>query len=1052
MNRTIAWFAANPVASNLLLIVLTVGGLITLPQITLEVFPEFSSDMITATVEYPGAAPAEVEEAICVRIEEQLQGIEGVKRVTSTASEGVGVVSAELTTDAESYRVLDEIKTRVDAIDTFPDDAEKPIVEEVLLRLQLLNVAVYGDADERSLKQLGEKVRDEIAALPDVNHVELHNARPYEISIEVTENTLRRYGLTIDDIARAVRQRSVDLPGGAIKSSDGEILLRTKGQAYRGAEFESIPLLSRSDGTRLTIGDVADVVDGFADTDQSARFDGKPAVLVQVFRTGDQSALDLSAMIADYVERARPSMPEGVELTIWLDDSVMLGQRLNTLLSNGRDGFFLVLVVLALFLRTRVALWVLLGIPISFLGTLSLMPILGVSINIISLFAFIVVLGILVDDAIVVGENVYTMQAETGQRLQAAIVGTQRVSIPVLFGVLTSMAAFSPLLFVPGPMGRFIRVIPLCVITALFFSLVESQLILPSHLAQGGDGEAKRWFPRLWRALQALVDRGLRWFLSSVYEPLLEAALRWRYLTLAIGIAGLLITGGLVAGGWVKFYFNHAIEADNVLAYVTMPEGTPAEATAKAVEKLERSARELSRELARERGAPIATHIMVSVGDQPYRTRQTGGSQFLTFAAPNVGEVNLELLPSEQRGISAGEVARRWRERSGAIPDAVELLFSSELINTGEAINVQLGSPRPSDLRAASADLRAALSEYAGVVDITDSFRGGKREWTLNVRPAAEAIGIAVEDLGTQVRQAFYGEEAQRIQRGRDEVRVMVRYPLAHRRSLTDIESMYIRAPDGRQLPFRQVAIVDTGRGFANIKRANRQRVVNVTADVDERSADTNEIVASLSATILPELQSRYPGLTYSFEGEQREQAEILDSLGSGFIVAMFLIYSLLAVPLRSYTQPFLIMTAIPFGFIGAVWGHVILGWDMSMFSIVGMIALAGVVVNDSLVLVDYTNQRRAQGTPLRAAVSIAGRARFRAILLTSLTTFAGLTPLMLEQSIDARFLLPMAISLSFGVLFSSSVSLLMVPATYLILEDLHGLARRATGRFDNQA
>jgi len=1036
MNRAIAWFAANSVASNLLLLLVTVGGLITLPRITQEVFPEISTDTISVTVPYPGAAPAEIEEGICIRIEEQLQGIDGIKRLTSTSSEGSGIVTAELTSDADSGRVLDDIKTRIDAIDTFPAEAEKPIVEEVLLRLQLLNVAVSGDADERSLKRLAQRVRDEIAALPGVTHVQVASARPYEISIEVSETALRRYGLTFDDIANAVRQSSIDLPGGAIKSADGEILLRTKGQARRGAEFRAISLLSRRDGTRLTVADVANVVDGFAETDQWARFDGHPAVLVQVFRTGEQSALALSERVREYIDTAQASLPEGIHLTIWQDDAVMLQSRLDTLLANGRNGFVLVFVVLALFLRLRVAVWVLFGVPIAFLGTLWLMPTLAVSINIISLFAFIVVLGILVDDSIVVGENIYTHQGDAGGRLAGAIAGAQGVAVPVIFGVLTSMAAFAPMLFVPGPMGKFIRVIPLCVIAALFFSLVEAMLILPSHLAHGVDAEARHALPRAWRAVQHAVDQALQGFTRRIYEPTLRAALRWRYVTVAVGTAGLILTVGLVAGGWVQFHFNHPIEADNVLAYVTLPEGTPAEVTADAVRHLEKEAELLAAALDAEAGAPVILHIMASVGEQPFRTRQSGGSQLLIYRAPNIGEVNIELVSSEHRDIAAKEVARRWRETSGPVPDAVELLYSAELINTGEAINVQLGSPRAEDLQRAAGELRAALAKFPGIVDITDSFRGGKREWKLSVHPAAEASGVALEDLGRQVRQAFYGEEVQRLQRGRDELRVMVRYPAEQRRSLGDIENMYIRAPDGRELPFRQVAAVERGRGFATIRRANRQRIINVTAGVDDRSANTNDIVATLRAEVLPELATNHPQLTYSFEGEQREQADTLGALGRGFLIALFGIYALLAVPLRSYTQPFLIMSAIPFGFIGAVWGHVLLGWSMSMFSVIGMVALAGVVVNDSLVLVDYINQRRAAGDPVGLAVAGAGSARLRAILLTSLTTFAGLTPLMLENSIDARFLIPMAISLAFGVVFSSAVSLLIVPATYTILDD----------------
>ncbi len=1036
LDRTIDWFARNPVASNLLLVMMVVGGLVTAPSVTLEAFPELTTGIITVTVEYPGSAPLEVEEGITVRVEEQLYGLEGIKRISSESSEGVSVVTCELTSDADEDRALEEIKARVDAIDTFPDEAEKPLVELVVGRLQLLNVAVSGEADERTLKRIGQRVRDDIAALPGVNHVVLASVRPYEISIEVSEGALRRYGLTFDQVVTAVRQSSIDLPGGAIKSADGEILLRTKGQAYRAEDFNRIPLVARPDGTRLTIGDVATVDDGFAETDRSARFDGAPAVLVQVFRTGKQSALDLSAAVVDYVDEAQRSLPNGISMTIWLNDANMLSTRLDTLVRNGRGGLILILVVLALFLKLRVAIWVLVGIPVSLIGTLWLMPSLDVSINVISLFAFILVLGVLVDDAIVVGENIYSRQRRGGDRLQGAIEGAQEVATPVIFGVLTSMAAFAPLLFVPGTMGKFIRVIPICIIAALTFSIIKSILILPAHLAHGEDKPPTRRIPRLWHRVQQRVDGALRRFVDNVYQPTLGHALAWRYTTVALGLAGLLVTAGLIAGGWLQFYFNHPIEADNVIAYVTLPEGASVDATAVAVQQLESRAVELARLLEEEEGRPAIQHVMASVGEQPFRTRQASGAQLLFFESPNLGEVNLELAPSGEREIRAGEIAQRWRAMVGAIPDAIELLYSAELINTGEALNVQLSTRNTSDLRSAAAQLKRQLAEYPGVVDITDSFRSGKREWKLSLKPAGEALGITVQDLGLQVRQAFYGEEVQRVQRGRDDVRVMVRYPASSRQTMADIENMEIRLPDGRRMPFPQVATVEESLGFASIKRTDRRRIINVVADVDRRQANSNEIVADLKESALPRLAQSFPGLAFSFEGEQREQAEVLTAMGRGFLIAIFAIYSLLAVPLKSYAQPLLIMTAIPFGFIGAVWGHLLMGADMSMFSVMGGVALAGIVVNDSLVLVDYINQRRREGTAVVDAVRNAGSARFRAILLTSLTTFAGLLPLILEDSVDARFLQPMGVSLAFGVLFSSAVSLLVLPATYLILDD----------------
>ncbi len=1039
LNQTIAWFAKNSVAANLLLAAIVIGGLLTAPSVILEAFPEVTTGIITVVVEYPGAAPSEVEESIAVRIEEELFGLDGIKRITSESSESVATVTAELAAGADEDDVLDEIKTRVDAIDTFPDDAEKPRIELVVGRLQLLSVAVSGPAGERTLKTLGQQVRDDIAALPEINHVVLASVRPDEVTVEVSEDSLRRHGITFSDVATAIRQTSIDMPGGAIKSTDGEVLLRTKGQAYRGSHFARIPLLSRNDGTRLTVGDVAEVRDDFAETDQSARFDGAPAVLVLVYRTGKQSALALSKQVTDYVEAKRAQMPEGIELTIWLNDANILRTRLETLVRNGRGGLILILIVLALFLKLRVALWVLIGIPVSLIGALALLPTLDVSINVISLFGFILVLGVLVDDAIVVGESIYAKQQSGADRLEGAIAGTQRVATPVLFGVLTSMAAFAPLLFMPGSMGKFIRVIPLCVISALWFSILKSMLVLPAHLAHGRDRPPRRRLARAWQAVQQRIDRALRRFIDRIYTPTLDAAIEWRGTTLALGVAGLFLTAGLVAGAWVQFYFNHPIEADNVVAYLTLPEGTSVESTSAAIEQIESSAISLAAELEREEGRPVIRHVMVSIGSQPYRMRQASTVQMTLHAAPNVGEVNLELAPSAEREARGSDIAQRWRQVVGAVPDAVELIYSSELIDTGEALKVQVSARNTADLRTAANRLKHALSEIPGIVDITDSFRSGKREWKLSLRPGAESMGITVADLGQQVRQAFYGEEAQRIQRGRDDVRVMVRFPSQQRRSLGDIENMYIRLPDGRHMPFRQVAAVEKSVGFASIRRANRRRIINVIADVDRTRANANDIVAQLRAQTLPRLAADIHGTSFSFEGEQREQSEILSAMGRGFLIAVFVIYALLAVPLRSYTQPLLIMMAIPFGFIGAVWGHLIIGADMSVLSVVGGVALAGIVVNDSLVLVDMINYLRRDGAPLGAAVRDAGRSRFRAILLTSLTTFAGLLPLILEDSVDARFLQPMAVSLAFGVLFSSAISLLVLPATYMLLEDVRG-------------
>ncbi len=1059
MSRAIEWFARNAVAANLLMVLIVAGGIISLGGIKQEIFPEFSTDRITVTVEYLGATPAEVEEGVCVRVEEAIEGLEDIKRVRSTAREGVGVVTIEAQPGADVRDLLDRIKSRVDAIDTFPEETEQPVIQELIVRHQVINIAVSGDADERTLKSLGERVREEVSALPGITQVELINVRPYEISIEMSEDALRRHNLTFDDVAGAVRRSSLDLPGGSIKTSAGEILLRVKGQAYRRPDFEKLVLLTRPDGTRLLLGDVATVDDGFAETDQSARFDGDPSVMVQVYRVGDQSALEIADAVKRYVEDAKYRFPEGVSLTTWQDGSIYLRGRLDLLLRNALQGFALVFLILALFLRMRLAVWVSIGIPISFLGTLWLMPAFDVSINLLSLFAFILVLGIVVDDAIIVGESIYSEQVRGGSAMEKSIIGARQVATPVIFAVLTSIAAFSPMLSVSGQTGKFLRVISLIVIPTLFFSLVESLFILPAHLSHYSAGDR----PKL-KLLAAASDMQFRFarlverFIERVYRPALERALEWRYLTAAVGVTMLLLTAGLVAGRWIRFTFFPSVEADNVAAMLTMPLGTPAETTERAIEKIRRAATDVEREIDGGEGSPrVFRHVLASVGSQPYLETQSraAGNVLGGFSAAHLGEVHIELVPSEERTISSERIAELWREKTGPIQDAIELTFTSSIFSPGEAINVQLSTSDPDGgvevLREAADRLKRHLATRPGVFP-SDSFREGKREVVLDILPSAEAIGLTLSDLARQVRQGFYGEEAQRIQRGRDDIRVMVRYPADRRRSLGDLESMRIRTPAGDEVPFSEVARARFGRGYADIQRVDRRRTVNVTADVDEAIVDTNEIIAELQGTVLPELVRLHPTLRYSFEGQQREQAESLADLFRGFALALIVIYGLLAIPFHSYVQPMIVLLAVPFGLVGAAWGHVLMGLDLTILSVFGSVALTGVVINDSLVMVDFINVKRKEGLPLHRAVRDAGAVRFRPILLTSLTTFAGLTPLMLfERSVQAKFLVPMAVSLAYGVLFSTFVTLVLIPAGYVILEDFVRLGRKLIGRDPEQ-
>ncbi len=1026
------------------------AGLSTLGSLKLEVFPEVASQMITVSVPYLGAAPVEVEEGVCLKVEEAVQDLEGIKRLTSTASEGVGTVLIEAEDDADVRKLLEEVKSRVDGIITFPELTERPIVQELALRFQVLNLALAGPADERTLKHWGEVVRDELTTLPSVTQVTLTSARPYEISIEVREGDLRRWGLTFDEVVAAVRNSSLDLPGGSVRTDTGEILLRTKGQAYRGREFEELVLRAQSNGTRLLLGDVATVVDGFAETDQEASFDGQPAVLLQVFRVGDQNALQIAREIDAYLVDLRTRLPEGLEATVWQDDTKLLQDRLELLLRNGRVGLLLVFVVLALFLRLRLAIWVAVGIAVSFTGALWLMPYFDVSINIMSLFAFIVVLGIVVDDAIVIGENIYRHSELGKEGLAAAIGGAQEVAIPVIFSILTSVAAFSTLLNAPGAVGKVIAVVPIIAMATLFFSMVESLLILPSHLSHipAADHAARGEGP--WARIQGFTSRSLGQIRPKVYAPILERALEWRYMTIAAAFVMLMLTIGAVVGGWVKFDYFPDVAADNAVAVLTMPQGTPASVTDAAMTRIEESARRLEKELQNEGYEDVYRHLLRTVGDQPFSARTQAQAGFVAsvgVSGSHLGEVNIELSPSEERDISSEEIAFRGGVNSPAtfLPRSscasirrCFLRATTSACDFPHAISSTCnGQPPISRKRCAST--RASRSGRL--------VPAGKAGDPARDRTAGRSAGLTLSDIATQVRHGFYGAEAQRIQRGRDDVRVMVRYSRDERSTLSTLEQMRLRGPGGVEMPFSQAATAELDRGYSTITRVDRQRTIDVTANTDPGVASAGEIRRDLEQRLLPEVLARHPGVTFSWSGQQEEQAESLDGAIAGFAMALAIIFVLLAIPFRSYVQPMIVMSVIPFGLIGAVLGHVLMGMNLTMLSIFGVIALTGVVVNDSLVLVDFVNRAVRSGRPLVDAVRQAGVVRFRPILLTSLTTFAGLTPLLLERSLQAQFLKPMAAALGFGVLFATPIVLILVPAQYLILHDLIGVFRKATGR-----
>ncbi len=1040
MERAIAWFARNSVAANLLMFILVLMGVLALFTVHQQTFPNIDPAVVSVNVPYLGAAPEEVEQGVCVRIEEAVEGTEGIKKIHSTATEGQCNVTIELTDDAAAIQVLNEIKSKVDGINTLPQETEKPIVSKMAIRHNVMDLVLFGDVDARTLKEIGTRVRDEVSSLPGVSQVSLSYVRPYEISIEVSETSLRRHGLTLDQVADIVRRTSLDMPGGNIKTAGGEILLRTKGQAYTGREFEDIVVLTGSDGgAKVLLREMATVIDGFEEGDLAARYNGVPAVVVKVGRIGKEDIIDISDTVKAYVNRLVPALPHGISLDIWQDESKILRDRISSLLLTAAGGLALVMLILSMFLRFRLAMWVAAGIPIAMLGTVAMFPYFDLEISMLAIMAFILVLGIIVDDAIVVGERVYAHETMGKPPIRAAIDGTWEVSTPVIFGVLTTMAAFLPLIISSGRMADVFGTIGWVVIISLVFSIIESQLILPAHLAHRNHETSHGGLGLAWTRLQDSLSGAMGDFASQVYRPFLQRALAWRYLTTAVGLAVLITVMAMIASGRIVFSFFPPVEGDIVFATLEMPEGTSIETTTEAIKLIERGAQQLTAELDAnlsegERSrvkamlSSIGTHLSRGMG--PPRAARPGRS--------NYAEVALELIPLTERDmLPSRDVGVRWREIVGPIPDAVKLNFSSDTFSAGNALDFQLAGRDVDQLREAAAEVRAELSRYDGVFDIFDSFRAGKQEIKLALLPEARNWGLTLNDLASQTRAAFYGVEAQRIQRGQDDVRVMVRFPEDERRSIGNLEDMHIRTADGTEVPFTSVATFELGRGFSTIKRLDGRRVINVTGDIDRTIASPEAIIASMLNESIPMILQHYPGVTIGLAGEQEERASSMASLGMGAILALLIIYTLLAIPLRSYIQPLVIMSVIPFGAVGAIIGHYIMDTGLMFFSLLGIIALSGVVVNASLVLVDYINRRRREGVELFEAVATAGVVRFRPIILTSVTTFIGLLP-MLSRGGDptTAFIIPMAISLAFGVLFATVITLILVPCLYLIVED----------------
>jgi len=1052
MKRIITWTVQNMPAMNTLLIAVLAVGALSFASMRREVFPEFELEIVLVTVPYPGATPEEVEEGICQKIEEACRSVSGIKKITSVAQEGSGFCVFELLDSVKDVqKTLGEIRSEVERIPSLPVLAEDPKVEQVTLRTPAIKVGVLApdlpageEVSELQLREVAERVRDDLLALPAVSAANLLGAKDYQIDIEISEHTLRKYGLSLQQVAEIVRRENLEIPGGTIRSESGEILLRGKNKRYVGADIARLPLVTLPDGIVITVGDLATVRDEFTDVAATNRINGRQGMVISIDRASGEDLLAMVAVVKDYVASAR--LPDGYTLTVWSDQSIDVRDRLAMLVSNGLQGLVIVFVILALFLDLKIAFWVALGIPFAMLGTGALMQITDQTLNMLSMFAFLMAIGIVVDDAIVVSDNIDRHRRMGKPLADAAIDGTVEVIPSVVAAVLTTVITFLPLCFVTGVMGKFIAVMPFAFICTLLMSLLESTLVLPGHLAHRTNlvftllgialAPLKLLLPVV-AALQRVCDRGLKWFVKHVYSPILDAALDHRLATMAMALAVLLACLGVVRSGRTPFQLFPKIDANRLLAKIVFPDGTPASVTEAATLRIEEAAVTAAGRLSPS-DASILQLVHRAVG-QVAAQGEVGPDA--RMSGSHVGAVALELVPGEQRNVTSEEFISEWRRLAGDFPGTETLVYGTENIGPGgKTIEFKLLAPSTPDavrqLEAAVERCKEWLGQYPGVIDIDDDSRPGKWEYQVKVKPRAEALGVSLADLAGTIRASFYGEEVMRLQRGRHEVKLMVRYPQEERRSLASLDDIRVTGPDGIKRPIGELADVTVVRGYSEINRLGQKRSITVTADIDvaTSSLTSGQITADMERRLIPTLLAEYPEVRVRWEGQQEQTNDSLRSLGVGFVVALFAMFVLLTMEFRSYVQPLLILAVIPFGCAGAVFGHALMGMPLTLFSMFGLVALAGVVVNDSIVLIDFINHRIREGHPLRMALREAGCLRFRPVLLTSLTTVGGIMPLLLEKSFQAQFLVPMATSLAFGLATTTVLVLILVPVMYSFL------------------
>ena len=1056
MRGIVTWFVKNSVPANLFMFFLIVGGFfISYPSIKAEFFPVPDPKAVTIIVPYPGASASEVEASISSKIEDRLEGVSGIKKINSNSLEGSGIIGIRVYASADFDNTFEEIKTIVDGITTFPENSEEPVVKKLEITEKVLDVVIHGDVDENVLLSVTKSINNEIKNLSEVSFTEINGNRNREISIEISESNLEKYNLTFDEIAFAINMGSIDLPGGILSSSKGDLLIRTVGQSYIGDEFKEIVVRTNANGSTLLLKDIAIIKDTFEEVDKFFMWDGTKAMFISANLVGSQDVLKAADQLRNFVKNKKNDMPENIQIDYWYDQARFLEDRINILYKNFAIGMCLVLLLLTLFLKPSVAFWVAMGIPISFGGALILLPILGVTINVLSTFMFIVVLGIVVDDAIIVGENVFRRRIKLNEdNFTSTIKGTMEVMLPVFFGILTTIVVFAPMLDLAGDTGPIWKTFPLTAIPILIFSLIESTTILPAHLNHAGEWFQYRFvkFGNVLRSARNYFSDKLYDFVDRNWIPLVKKSILKRYQTISIFVGVLMVSFSLLAGGWVKWQFFPVLEAEEIAIVIDLPEGTLISKTEEITKLVENQALLLKDELNATNDKKIISHVLTTVGDQYFSAQEAAnsptGPSAQASSTPHLGEVVVLLTPADSRwGLTgAYDIISILRERIGVIPGVERLNFSANIFSAGKPIHFEFSGNNFDDLNEVVNNTKSLLNSYAGIYDLTDTDKIGKNELQIELLPAAESYGLTTAMIAKQVRQAFYGEEVQRIQRQDDDIKVMLKLTKNERDNARTLENLRIRTGNGIKIPLYAVANVKEIRGKSAIKRIDGKRVVEVTSDVDI-SKNTSSMI--LSSMIGPEgkpirdfksILNREPEVSFSLAGEAAEQAEQLQDIFVKFGLAIFTIYVLLAIPLQSYFKPLIILSAIPFGMVGAILGHLMLFQPMSVLSLLGVVALSGVVVNDSLLLVVFVNRAKERGESTLKAVIDAVRSRFRPVILTSLTTFLGIAPLLFNRSTQVLFLKPMAISLGIGILFATFVILLLVPVSYVIIDDFINL------------